>query len=135
VIRDEGGGFYATQAKVFPFVVDPSMAEALGDWNAEKFGCELGLSHVHLEGDALNVVEALKKEGPCWHPFGYLIEDTRSYLSQMLSYSVIHAHRVANMVAHKLDKFAFSQLLDVSWLDECPGVIWHVILAEQDFID
>jgi hypothetical protein len=39
------------------------------------------------------------------------------------------------MVAHKLAKFALSQLLDVSWLDECPRVIQHVILAEQDFID
>jgi hypothetical protein len=53
------------RAKVFPFVVDLFMAEALGAWNALKFGCELGLSHVHLEGDALNVVEAPKKEGPC----------------------------------------------------------------------
>ncbi len=53
----------------------------------------------------------------------------------MLSYSVYHVRREANTVAHKLAKFALAQLLDVSWLDECPGVIRHVILAEQDFID
>lgn len=63
VIRDEVGGFYAAQAKAIPFVMDPSMAEALGAWIAVKLGCELGLSQVHLEGDAVNVVEALKKLG------------------------------------------------------------------------
>jgi hypothetical protein len=63
------------------------MAEAWGAWSAMRLGCDLGLTHVQLEGNALNVVAALKKEGPCWSPFGHLIADTCMCLAQMLSYS------------------------------------------------
>jgi hypothetical protein len=122
--------------RFFPFLVDPSMIEALGAWNAGKLGCDLGLSHMQLERDALKyLVEALKKEGPCWNLFGHLIVDTRACLSQVLSYSVLHVQIEANTVAHKLAKLALSQLLDEVWLDECPFVIRNVIIAEQDAID
>jgi hypothetical protein len=62
VIRDEKGGSFVAQAKVFPFLVDPFMAEALGAWYAVKLGCDMGLTHVQIEGDSLFVVEALKKD-------------------------------------------------------------------------
>jgi hypothetical protein len=59
------------------------MAEALGAWYAVKLGCELGYSHVHLEGDSLNVVAALKNDGPCESTFGYLIRDTQTWLQRL----------------------------------------------------
>jgi hypothetical protein len=42
------------------------MAEALGSRYAVKLGCDMGLTHVQIEGDSLSIVEALKKEGSCW---------------------------------------------------------------------
>lgn len=69
VIRDNAGGFVAAQIKNFPFMVDTTVAEAWGTWCVMRLGCELGLTHVQLEGDALNVVTTLKKEGPCLSPY------------------------------------------------------------------
>jgi hypothetical protein len=48
-----------------------------------SLGCDLGLTHVHLEGDSLIVVEALKKKEPCWSSFGHLIDDARTCLQRM----------------------------------------------------
>lgn len=64
------------------------MAEALGAWYAVKLGCELGYSHVHLEGDSLNVVTALKKDGPCERSFGHLIEDIQTWLQRLHPFSI-----------------------------------------------
>jgi hypothetical protein len=111
------------------------MAEALGAWFAVQLGCDLGLSHVQLEVDAMNVVEAPKKEGPCWSPFGHLIVNARTCLVQMFSYSIHHVRQAANSVAHSLAKLTLSQLLDEVWLDDCPSVIRDVILAKQVFSD
>jgi len=74
------------EAKLFPSLMDPMVAEALGAWIAVNFGCELGFTQVHLEGDSLNVVNALKKTGPCCTSFGHLIEDTRLWFTETGSF-------------------------------------------------
>jgi len=62
MIRDAEREFYAVQAKVFSSLLNPFVAEALGAWLAVKLGCDLGLSHVYLEGDSLNVVKCLEED-------------------------------------------------------------------------
>jgi hypothetical protein len=74
---------------------------------AVKLGCDLGLSHMHLEGDSLNVVNALKKTVPCCSNFGHLIDDT-----------------------HKVAKLVISQLFEEVWVEEyCLSFLWNVILV------
>jgi len=53
---------------------------------------------------------------------------------QMISFSVLHVHRAANSVAHKLAKLATSQLLDEVWIDDCPVVIRDVYLLSKLFL-
>jgi hypothetical protein len=40
VIRDETGGFYVAHAMFVPYLLAPTMVEALGAWVAVSLGCE-----------------------------------------------------------------------------------------------
>jgi len=117
------------EAKLFPSLMDPMVAEALGAWIAVKFGCELGFTQVHLEGDSLNVVSILKKTGPCCTSLGHLIEDTRLWLQRLDPFCVYHVRRDANLVAHRVAKLAISQLLNEVWLEDCPSFLQDVIFT------
>lgn len=106
LIRNANGELLAAQAKFFSSLMDSSLAAALGSaWYAVKLGCDMGSSHVHLEGDTLSVVAALKKNGPCGSSFGHLIEDTRLWLQRVLPHVFIHhICREVNVAAHCLAK-------------------------------
>jgi hypothetical protein len=54
VVRDESGTLLA------------SFAEAVAPWKAVVFSSELGFPRVIFEGDALEVVNALKQDSSCW---------------------------------------------------------------------
>jgi hypothetical protein len=115
------------KAKVFPSLVDPSMAEAMEAWHVVTLGCDLGISQVHFKGDSLNVVSVLKKEGPCWSTFGHLIEDSKLCLNRLLPFFVHHIKREANKVAHCWAKLAISWLLNEAWVEECSLFIRNVL--------
>jgi hypothetical protein len=126
LIRDDKEELIAAQAKVLPSLLDPSMAEALGAWYAVKLGCDLGFSHVLFQGDCLNVVVALNKDGPCDSIFGHLIEDTQNWFQRLHPFFVHHVRRQANMAAHGLAKLAISLRLDNVWKEDCPSFIHDV---------
>jgi hypothetical protein len=75
----------------------------------------MGASHVHLEGDSLSVVAALKKNDPCRSSFGQLIEDTRSLFPKLHHCSIYHVKQETNFATYHLAKLATSQLLDNVW--------------------
>jgi hypothetical protein len=75
IVRDERGDVLATLCTTIPFVTDPTIAEAIAAWKAVELGCELGFQRVILEGDALEIVKALRQAEPSWSRYGQLIED------------------------------------------------------------
>jgi len=42
-----------------------------------------------------------------------------------------HVNWTANKVAHTLSKMAVNQLLDFTWMEECPLCIQYLVFAEQ----
>jgi hypothetical protein len=80
VVRDEGGNFLASLATTVPFIVDPVVAEAVAAWKAVSFSRDLGLQRVIFKGDALEIVNALGQESPCWSRYGQVIEDAKIFL-------------------------------------------------------
>ena len=64
------------------------------------------------EGDALEIVNTLRKEESCWSRYRQLIKDSRAILNSLQSWVVGHVGREANEVAHRLMKFALGQSLD-----------------------
>jgi hypothetical protein len=61
VARDQEGDVVAALCSGRPYVTDPAMAE----WKVAELSCKLGFKQVIVEGDALEVVMALRREGSC----------------------------------------------------------------------
>ena len=60
---------------------------------------DLGLLDVILEGDSLQVVQALRSMSQNWSPYGQIVDDARSVLYTR-SWTVSHVRREANSAAH-----------------------------------
>jgi ribonuclease HI len=82
----------------------PAIAEATAALRAAILCHDLGLNKVILEGDALQIVQALNREGPHWSSYGHLTEEARGMLSSLHSWKVVHVRRQYNEVAHVLAK-------------------------------
>jgi hypothetical protein len=91
----------------------------------------MGASHVHLEGDKMEVVAALRKSGPCDSNFGHLIEDAKLWIQSLPQVAIHHARREANVVTTCLAKLANSQCLDDVWMGDYPPMIRNVFLAKK----
>ena len=59
-----------------------------------------------LEGDALEVVQALNRYEGNWGSYGQLIIDVKEMLSHSPMWCIRHTNCIANGVAHKLAKLA-----------------------------
>ncbi|XP_062176146.1 uncharacterized protein LOC133881223 [Alnus glutinosa] len=114
VVRDDKGRDVAAKARFFPSIVNPTVAESMGAWQAVVMCCDMRFPQVVFEGDSWNVVSALNKEDPCWSSFGQIIEDIRAKLQDIPSVRVQHVPREANNVTHSLAKAVVSQMLDNS---------------------
>jgi hypothetical protein len=87
-----------------------------------------------LEGDALEVVTALRQEGPSWSKFGQLIADARSRLNSFQSWEPCHVRRAANEVAHRLAKAARDSLLMEFGWDRVPLLFKALYLLSKIFL-
>jgi hypothetical protein len=60
------------------------------------------LDNVILEGDFMEVVQALSKEECSWGRYGILINDAKLLLLCVQQWSICHVKRQANEVAHRI---------------------------------
>jgi ribonuclease HI len=132
VLRDAAGRVLAAMCCSIPFINEPSTAEAIALWKAVSFCVELGIPRLHMEGDSLEVVQALQQPESCWSRYGQLIDDTRSRLDSTQEWCISHTRREANEAAHQMAKAAIFQSLDCVWKDSYPDFIQSIVLAEQD---
>jgi ribonuclease HI len=106
MVRDTKG-VLATMYTTVPFIIDPTIAEAISAWKAIVFCKNLGLQYIFLEGDTMKIVNNFRQENSCWNQYDQLIEDTRIMLNSLQSWVVGHVGREANEAAHCFTKFAF----------------------------
>lgn len=109
VVRDSTGGVLATQCMTKPFVRDPGVAEAMALRTALMLLGQLGITKTIMEGDSLEVVQAMKREECSWARYGPILEETKELLQGFCSWDICHVRRSANEVAHRLAKLAVSQ--------------------------
>ena len=111
--------------------MDPCAAEAWAGVKAIRWGLELGLSAVQVEGDAKNVVEAINSAGKNWSKIGHIVEDMQQLLRNFTQWKVDVVSRDANNAAHTLAKLAVSQGVNRLWMGVIPECIRQIVLAEQ----
>jgi hypothetical protein len=76
-----------------------------------------------VEGDALEIVQALRADSICRSSYGQLVEGAKLLLNMADQWEAKHVHRSGNTAAHSLAQFALSCNVQKSWYLECPSCI------------
>jgi hypothetical protein len=135
VVRDCTGGVVATQCSTRPYINDSTVAEALAFWTAANLRHQLGLVEAILEGDSLEIVNAVAKEGEVWSNYGPVVEEAKGVLNGRYPWEVKHVRRSANKAAHTIAKWAVADNINQLWLTTTPPCIRDIVMAESSFIE
>ncbi|KAF5447347.1 hypothetical protein F2P56_032905 [Juglans regia] len=122
IVRNHTGSVVATSRLNRPLYPDPALAEAIGALEAARLCHHLGLTNIILEGDALQVIQAINSRSENWSSTGMIMEDVKGQLSTFESWSAIHIRREGNKAAHELAKNALvtsTSSLDVDCIPSC----------------
>jgi hypothetical protein len=84
VARDCEGRVFAAKCQTIQGCMDILSAEAWAGVQAIKFGEELRIPKLYLEGDAQGVVEAVNAEAMNWSRIGHLVDDVKLNLVEEL---------------------------------------------------
>lgn len=134
ILLNQTGGAVAMQCVSRPFVTDPGLAEAMAAYQGALLCKEFGGSRVMLEGDALKVVNDVRKDGPCRGEYGMVVNSLKGCLLQFPEWKVRHVRRQVNNAAHTLARMAVSQIDEQLWLDEFPVWMHEIVLADSGSI-
>jgi hypothetical protein len=63
LVRNDEGAVLAAVCATVPSITDPPVAEAVALWRAVSLGREMNLPSIHLEGDSLEIIQAVKQGG------------------------------------------------------------------------
>ena len=77
IVKDNKGQVHAASCKTILSVQEPVVAEAMGALFAAKFSWDLGIQDIDIEGDSLQVIQAIRGSDINWSNYGHIIGDTR----------------------------------------------------------
>jgi hypothetical protein len=103
-------------------IQDPATAEALAARRAVELSLSLGITQLILEGDSLQIVQAIQGISNAQYMYGIIVEDLKALLRGFINYKVIFVPREANGKAHKLAKLALSRGVNKVWREDFPSL-------------
>jgi hypothetical protein len=127
VVRDSTGAVLAMLCTIRKSITSPAVAETVGAWAAVELAKRMGLRRVIFEGDALEIIQALTRDGESWAIYGQMLNEIKSVLMQNQDWSVQYVSRVANGVAHNLARRSFMYGDDREWRTEFPISVEEVV--------
>ncbi|CAL5418883.1 unnamed protein product [Camellia sinensis] len=130
LIRDQRGEPVAALSEQIPTWMEADCIEAIAAVKALEFAIELGLTNIHLEGDSLTVVKAIREESNLCASFGHFLQCTISYTKQFSYFCVSHVRRNDNLMAHHLAQMAKEAPDKRLWLAEVPANLVHILLKK-----
>jgi ribonuclease HI len=120
IVRNHNGLVIAARSRTKMGCLEPVAVEALAAFQAIEFSIELGLQDIILEGDALQVVNALNFSGRCLSRFGQIVADAQMIIASLSSWQIVHSPRETNFAAHGLARAAVKHVIDDIWLEDIP---------------
>ncbi|KAI8573517.1 hypothetical protein RHMOL_Rhmol01G0283900 [Rhododendron molle] len=102
----------------------------MGFREALVFAANNSLSHIIIEGDSLEVVQALTQEGKSLLDCSSILSDCIELLPLFSSCQFTHVNRSCNRVAHSLAKHSLSSARLVSWGGPVPQSITDLSLCD-----
>jgi hypothetical protein len=83
IARDHSGTVLAAVSSLMLGITDPTTTEAVATWKMAEACVSLGYSKVILEGDSLEIVNSLQKDGCCWSRYSTMINDAKVLLDSI----------------------------------------------------
>lgn len=131
IVREAHGKVLAAMSERLPHWVDADCAEALAAASAVAFGVELGLQHIHLEGDSSSVIKAFHSEDQMLSSFGHLLQGAVCTSRSFTSFCCSHVLRNGNKAAHGLARMAGHVSGKRIWRNEVPAGLCRLIRTES----
>jgi ribonuclease HI len=120
IVRNHKGRATAMISETVEYIHNPVTAEALAARRAVEFGQSLGIRKIILEGDAKQIVQALRSSDGGRCSYGLIIEDMQQLVRRFQEYAVHFVRQEANGEAHKLAKLALLIGENKVWMDDFP---------------
>jgi hypothetical protein len=130
IVRDHAGGVVIMACESKKFVHNPAVAEALAARRGVELCAEWGIRKLLLEGDALQIVQALISDTGGWAPYDVITMDAKQKLQNFQEFDVMHVPREANCAAHCLAKLALTLGENRTWRDNFPACMHNVVTAD-----
>lgn len=92
----------------------------------------LGISGLILEGDSLNVMEAVKSRALSFSTLEPLIQEIHHLLTHFKDFELSHVGRLGNEAAHLLARYAHNVTDTTQWRHTCPAVILNRVFLDAD---
>ena len=108
--------------------------EASAARTAVNLVLELGFKEVDIEGDSLEIINALLQNSPCFTLYGHLITDTNIIAQNLNSFQFMHVKRDGNIVAHSLAKRAHHCEPFEVWMESVPPDLRNILSSDFSLI-
>ena len=104
-------------------LLDAATAEALALRRGLQLVDDLGCTPVIMESDSLELVEAFNGVTEIWSPYTSILMDCFLIARRIGQVKIQHCPREANVVAHKIARFAFNSDSSIFWDSNPPSFI------------
>ena len=104
------------------WVNDSLEVEALAWRRALQFAVDIGFFDLIVEGDSVQVMNAIRSRKADLSQLGHIFEDIQVLISGQNWVEVEWVNRKANSVAQSLARYAKDILDDVIWLEDSPSL-------------
>lgn len=129
IVRYNMGEVLATLSAAKDYIIALDIAEASAALRASNFCRKLGLHRVILEGDALQVVQTLRKEGRNWSRYDHLIEDTKRELNCLFKWLGNDVRHNLNGAIHRLANETLYMREENFLIEEVPNIFMILSLS------
>ncbi|XP_075654856.1 uncharacterized protein LOC142625029 [Castanea sativa] len=121
IIRDEHGQVMAAMTASGPKVSSSMEAELLACRRAMEFAVDAGFNKLIIEGDNVNVMQAISSTRIDCSLLGYVVDDIRHLVYCLEWARISTTRRDGNKVVHALAQHARNSLdNDVYWMEDSP---------------
>ena len=133
IIRNSLGAVMASLSQRIPFPHSVEAVEATAARVAVQLALDLGFKEVKVEGDSINIVQALSQTEPNYTLYGHIINDTKFTSQLLVSVHFLHVKREGNKVAHSLAKRARCNQPFQVWMEFVPPDIVPILYSDFSF--
>ena len=120
IIRNDKGEVMAAMSAVGPGVENSEEAELLACRRSLEFAVDAGFTSLIIEGDNVNIIQAISSSLPNHSILGYVVDDIRHLIHELYLAMPNQIRRGGNTVAHVLAQYARNLDEDLYWLEDPP---------------